>query len=128
MLSFNQWLKNKNILKEENNLVFFFKKDKTLYGAPESSRLTFARMKNPEDDDADWSKEATFSAYDLEKSSDKPSKNLFGSKDLEKIQVIDQEKAEKELAKKGKKMPDFSDSDEPVDEELSITHPLKGVG
>ena len=35
---------------ETNNLVLFFKKDKEIYGAPESSRVIFARMKNPKDE------------------------------------------------------------------------------
>jgi hypothetical protein len=99
---------------EDHDLVFFFKKDKVIYGASENSRLTFARMKNPEPEDKKWSKEANFSAYNLEE--EKPNEIVFGSKDLKSIQIIDQEKAEKELDKKGKKMPAISDSNAEIDE------------
>jgi hypothetical protein len=105
---------NKKCIVEDNDLVFFFKKDKVLYGASENSRLTFARMKNPDDEEKTWSKDATFSAYNLEE--EKPSEAVFGKKDLSKIKVIDQEKVEKELDKKGKKMPSFSDSNTELDE------------
>lgn len=103
----------KNIL-ESNGLILFFKKDKKIYGAPESSRLVLARMKNPEDkSDKEWGREANFSAFDLEDSTDgKFKKVMFDYKDLEKIEIIDQEKAEKELAKKNKKMPDIDDEEE----------------
>ena len=105
---------NKKCLMEDHDLVFFFKKDKVIYGASENSRLTFARMKNPEPEDKKWSKEANFSAYNLEE--EKPNEIVFGSKDLKSIQIIDQEKAEKELDKKGKKMPAISDSNAEIDE------------
>lgn len=105
---------NKKCLLEDNDLVFFFKKDKILYGASENSRLVFARMKNPESEDKKWSEDATFSAYNLEE--EKPNEVVFGSKDLDKIKVLDQEKAEKELDKKGKKMPSMSDSNSEIEE------------
>jgi hypothetical protein len=105
---------HKKCLMEDNDLVFFFKKDKVLYGASENSRLTFARMKNPEKEEKQWSKEATFSAYNLEQ--EKPNEIVFGSKDLKSIEVVDQEKVEKELDKKGKKMPAISDSNSELDE------------
>lgn len=105
---------NKKCLMEDNQLVFYFKKDNVLYGASENGRLTFARMKNPEAEDKKWSKDATFSAYNLEEK--EPNEVVFGSKDLKNIKVIDQEKAEKELEKKGKKMPAVSDSNTEIDE------------
>jgi hypothetical protein len=105
---------NKKCLMEDNELMFFFKKDNVLYGASENSRLTFARMKNPEKEDKNWVKDATFSAYNLEE--EKPNETVFGKKDLEEIKVIDQEKAEKELNKKGKKIPSVSDSNSELDE------------
>jgi hypothetical protein len=102
------------VLLEDNGLVFFFKKDNTIYGATENNRLTFSRMKNPEKEDENWSKEASFTAVNLE---DKElSKNIFNKKDIEQIEIIDQEKAEKQLTKKGKKLPQISDSDNQVDE------------
>lgn len=105
---------NKKCLIEDNDLVFFFKKDKILYGASENSRLTFARMKNPEPEEKTWSKDATFSAYNLE--AEKPNEIVFGPKDLEKIKILDQKKVEKELNKKGKKMPSISDSNSEIEE------------
>jgi hypothetical protein len=113
------WDNNENKLKtkvllEDNGLVFFFKKDKRLYGATENNRLIFARMKNPDKEEKEWAKEATFTAVDLENK--ELSKNIFSNKDLEKIQIIDQETTEKQLQKKGKSIPDLSDSDDKVDE------------
>lgn len=105
---------NKKCLMEDNDIVFFFKKDKVIYGGSENSRLIFARMKNPEKEEIKWSKDATFSAYNLEE--EKPSETVFNKKDLDKIKILDQEKAEKELDKKGKKMPSISDSDTDVSE------------
>lgn len=109
---------NLKTLLESNGLVLFFKKDNKIYGAPEQSRLTLARMKNPDDSgDEEWSKEANFSAYDLEDHSEegKFKKVMFNYKDLEKIKIIDQEKAEKELAKKDKKMPEIDEDEEDTD-------------
>lgn len=102
------------VLLEDNGLVFFFKKDKNLYGATENNRLIFARMKNPDKEDKEWAKEASFTALDLENK--ELSKNIFTKKDLEKIEIIDQESAEKQLQKKGKNIPSFSDSDDSLDE------------
>lgn len=105
---------NKKCLLEDNDLAFFFKKDNILYGATENSRLIFAKMKNPDSDEKKWSKDATFSAYNLEE--EKPNEIVFSLKDLNKIKVLDQEKAEKELDKKGKKMPSMSDSNDSLEE------------
>ena len=98
----------------ENDLCLFFKKDGVIYGVTETGRITFARMKNPESkDDENWSKEASFVAYDLEKYDGKNSPmSAFVSNDIVKIKPISQEEAEKELEKKGKKMPIISDDQE----------------
>lgn len=113
---------------ESNGLVLFFKKDKKIYGAPEQSRLVFARMKNPEDEsDKEWGKEANFSAYDLEDSSDgKFKKVMFDFKDLKEIEIVDQEKAEKLLAKKNKKMPEIDEEDE--EEDSNKAHNMINMG
>lgn len=97
----------------ENDLCLFFKKDGTLYGTTETGRITFARMKNPENkEDKDWRKEATFVAYDLEKSEEgHKSMAVLGYKHLSKIKVVSEEQAERELKKKGKKMPVIKDED-----------------
>lgn len=99
---------------KENDLCLFFKKDGVIYGASESSRITFARMKNPETkEDDDWKKEATFSAYDLEASQGEEKKRVpFNYSDVEKLKLISQEQAEKELEKKGKSLPIITDEDQ----------------
>lgn len=104
------WDKNSKIFLE-NDLCMFFKKDGSIYGATESGRITFARLKNPEsqEDDA-WSKEANFTAYDLEKGNN--SMAVFGLDDIKKLEIISQEEAEKQLKKKGKSMPVVKDDDE----------------
>lgn len=106
--------REKKLLKE-SDLCLFFKKDGIIYGATENSRITYARMKNPESkEDEAWKKEATFTAYDLEKSADGTKvKSVFNSEDADKLVPIDQERAEKEMEKKGKKLPSiFEDDDE----------------
>ena len=77
---------------EDENMVFFFKKDNEIYGAPEESRIIFARMKHPDKDDKskNWDKDATFVAVDLKS---KERQSVFGYKDLNKIKIIDREEA-----------------------------------
>ena len=98
---------------QENELCLFFKKDGVLYGATEGGRINFARIKNPESkEDEAWSKDGNFVAYDLEKTSGgEKSMSLFSASDVKNLEMISQEKAEKELAKKGKKMPAISDDE-----------------
>lgn len=99
---------------KESDLCLFFKKDGILYGATETSRITYARMKNPESkEDESWKKEASFTAYDLEKSGDKEKvRRPFSLSDLDEIVPISQEQAEKEMEKKGKKLPSILDDEE----------------
>src|SRR5581483_4126086 len=47
------------------NLIMFFKKNGSIFGAPEESRIVFARMKNPDETPDDWDDEANFNAFDL---------------------------------------------------------------
>lgn len=90
---------------EDNGLVLFFKKEGKVYGSPESSRLVFARMKDPEDGE-EWAKEATFMAYDLgEAAKGNKVQVLFSIKDLKGLDVIDQAEAEKLLSKAGDAKP-----------------------
>ena len=87
---------------EVNGFVLFFKLDNRLYAAPEESRLTFARMKNPDEEtDDNWREEATFLAVDLDKALEgEKSERVFNFDDLEKIKVISQEESEKQLVKR----------------------------
>lgn len=98
----------------EHDLCLFFKKDGRLYGATETGRITFARMKNPEsDEDRAWGKDATFTAYDLERSADGDEKaSVFGAADIVGIKMVDEEEAGRLLGKKGKKLPSISDDDD----------------
>lgn len=76
-----------------DQFVFFFKKDKNYYGADESSRVIFARMKNPDKDSgASWRKNASFSAINLKDSK----QYIFNYSDLKSIKIIDKEEAEKQ--------------------------------
>jgi hypothetical protein len=109
----DKWDKTVSLFKE-NDLCLFFKKDGILYGATETGRITYARMRSPESkEDEAWKQDATFVAYDLTKSADgSKSMSVFNAGDLKKIKMIDQEQAEKELKEKGKTMPVISDEDE----------------
>jgi hypothetical protein len=87
---------------DAQNLILFFTKDKKIYGAPEESRVVFAKMKHPDEDvTKNWVKEASFCAYDLEKAlQGNAVEVVFSIKDFGKIKIIDKEEAEKLLTKK----------------------------
>lgn len=95
----------------ENDLCMFFRKDGVLYGTTESGRITFARMKNPESrEDKEWMKEATFLAYDLDRTaSGEKAMSVFGHEDAEKSKIVSQDEAEREMKNKGKSLPVVSD-------------------
>ena len=81
-------------------LIMFFKKDDKVFGAPEESRIIFARMKNPEEDDVGWEDEANFAGYDLMQALQGNSvENLFSAGDLPKIMIINRDQAEDSLMK-----------------------------
>lgn len=89
----------------------FFTRDGSVYGATESGRITFARMKNPESkEDRAWRSDASMVLYDLEKGSD--SKVVVGYDELKDLKIISQDRAEEMLRKKGKDMPSVSEDDE----------------
>lgn len=109
------------MLLDGQNLIMFFTKENIAYGCSEESRLTFARIKHPNPEDADLD-EARFAAINLfDALIGKVTENLFTKKDMKKIKIISQEKCakllEKELKKKGKKaktprVPDTDDDQE----------------
>jgi hypothetical protein len=94
---------NKNQIKAllgDNNFVFFFEKNKEIFGAPEESRLIFARMKNPESVDRTWVNDANFSGLNLNKAlHGEKTENLFNISDLNKIKILNQEEAYDKLSK-----------------------------
>jgi len=91
-----------------NELVLFFKKNNEVYGSPEEGRLIFARIKNPEPGDEKWVDEATFSASNLSKAiKGEEVEQIFGSKDLKDIKIMDEDTALTELAKQTKNVDDI---------------------
>ncbi len=110
-LDFIEWLRFEeaiddgiNELIDGRGLILFFKKGNEVFGAPEESRIMFARMKQPrQDDEAGSPMDGGFLAFNLLKSlMGDPSPNMFGSGDLNKIHVIDRDDAEKHLKTKVK--------------------------
>lgn len=91
---------------EDGDLVLFFKKDDSLYGAQEGARVVFATMKHPDEDTPkNWAKDANFVALDLSKAVEGLLvKRMFGYKDINKIDVLEKEDVYKELVKKSEKV------------------------
>lgn len=87
------------------NLILFFKKGEGIYGAPEDSRVVFARMKSPDEETPEgWGDDANFVALDLLKALvGQNSQSVFGQKDLEDINVLDKDIIRKLLMKKNVK-------------------------
>jgi hypothetical protein len=96
--------KIKNLL-DNQNLIMFFTKNNKLFGAPEESRIVFAKMKNPEGDEDmpdNWEDEANFMAHDLMNAlTGQTTENIFTAKDLPLIKVLDRNQIEKQLMSKG---------------------------
>lgn len=93
-------------LLDKNGLILFFKKDDDIFGAPEDSRLVFAKLKNddPEDDDPmmpAFRDEAKFLGINLLKSMfgspDDSVQTMFGNNDIPKIKVCDRDEVVKLL-------------------------------
>ena len=111
MTTWDYWLLKERFLNEENpsrkidmlldgqNLIMFFLKDKIVYGCPEESRMTFAKIKRPnkEDTDLDQARFAAINLYDALLG--KTTENLFTKKDIKKIEIIEQNKCAKLLKK-----------------------------
>ena len=99
-------------LLDVNKLLLFFKKDGDVFGSGEDARVTFAKMKKPDEDlPSGWVEEASFTAKNLTKELEgNPSNHVFGHKDLKDMKVIDREEAEsilnKQANKKGEKIQD----------------------
>ena len=86
---------------DTNDLVIFMKKDGKIYGAPESGRVIFAKMKNPDEDlPDDWAKDASFTVFDLEQAlKGRKVQAVICYKDLASLKIIDEDAAIKALAK-----------------------------
>lgn len=94
--------KNIHDLLDKNQMILFFKKDGDLYGAPEESRIVFARLKNgDEDEDAGFKDEAQFLGINLLKAligdPEESTETVFKQKDIPHIQVCDRDHAVKTI-------------------------------
>lgn len=99
----NKQQKEKQIrnLVDGQGMLLFFKFHDEIFGCGEDGRIVFARIKNPDKNDKEWGKEASFSALNLSKTVEgENSSSIFGKKDLNKMKIIDREEAVKELCKK----------------------------
>lgn len=79
---------------DENGLLLFFTKDKSCFGAPEQSRLIFAKLKSDdsgcEEEEEGWRDEASFAALNLQDALNGDKKqHIFSNKDLDSIKIID---------------------------------------
>jgi hypothetical protein len=92
------------LLDRTGEFVFFFEFEKSVYGAPEDSRIVFAKLKHPDEDMVGKAKEeANFIAVNLDKIIEgQGTQRIFGIKDVGKIHVIDKETAAEKLGKKAK--------------------------
>ena len=94
---------------DNGDYVLLFKKDKDYFGGGEDSRVVFAKMKDPNDEDAPsgWDEEASFSADNLlKKLKGEPAQNIFDKKDLKKIKIVDREEIIDKLHKEAEKLGD----------------------
>ena len=100
-----------NNLLDNHNLILFFRRGDDVFGAPEESRLVFAKMKDDKDEDEispNWKDDASFIALNLLQSilGDNPVQSMFGPKDIKQIKIIDRDEAARIMSdqkKKGKK-------------------------
>ena len=75
-----------------NELCFFFVKDGGVYGGPEDSRMSFARMKSP--DPGEEMDDGDFMGISLDDIlGDSPVHRLFGKPDIDDLEILDQETA-----------------------------------
>lgn len=78
-----------------NGLILFFKRGEEVFGAPEDSRVIFAKLKSGDEDDPmapGFRDEARFMAMNLMKSlAGEPVETMFGHKDLDGLKVCDRE-------------------------------------
>ena len=97
----DQQLHEENLkdLLDNSNLIFFFSKKGEIYGAPEQSRLVFAKLKcDPKDDDSGWREEANFAAINIKNAiNGEQVQKLFTQKDLKSIKVLNKDDVYKKL-------------------------------
>jgi hypothetical protein len=92
----DQQKKKIKMMLDNGSLLFFFRHNKEIYGASEGSRVTFAKMKDPDDEDhtPGWMKEAMFTATNLTKlGQGEQVQTIFSEKDLKSIDVLSKDEA-----------------------------------
>ncbi len=92
-----------NNLLGQNRLVIFFKRGDDLFGAPEESRILFAKLKSEDDDIKHVRDEVQFIAMNLFNSFVEPNNVVMGSNDVDKLKVVDREEVVDALMKMLKK-------------------------
>jgi hypothetical protein len=99
-----------NDLLDKHELILFFKKGDDYFGAPEDSRVVFAKLKTDTEDDPmmpGFRQEARFPAFNLVKflsnDPERSTESVFGIKDLPKITVCTREEAVDNMMKFSKK-------------------------
>jgi hypothetical protein len=99
-----------NDLLDKHELILFFKKGDDYFGAPEDSRVVFAKLKTDTEDDPmmpGFRQEARFPAFNLVKflsnDPERSTESVFGIKDLPKISVCTREEAVDNMMKFSKK-------------------------
>lgn len=116
---------NKEIEKivDSNQFLLFFKSKGSIFGTGEDGRVTFARIKNPDDDTiTGWDEEANFAATNLTKLvQGEQSSSVFSQKDLKDIKVLDKDKVIEELSK-AKSDKEIADTDSENDDD-NAHHP-----
>lgn len=90
-------------LLDDNQLIFFFKKDKEIYGASEDGRMSFACL-NDKDEPEAIRREVRVHAINLKKSlGGEKSEVMFDRKAMKDIKVLDRDEVESILHKSKKK-------------------------
>jgi hypothetical protein len=87
------------LLLDGQNFTIFFEYEGNVYGATEPHRVTFSKIKSPDEETTEeWIEEAHFLAYNLSESiKGKPVQEIFYENDVKKIDVITKEQAFKKL-------------------------------
>lgn len=100
-LNFRQFCEEEDQLADLlRTFVMFFKRGEDFFGAPEESRIVFAKLKQPDaEDGAKWQDEARFLALNLLTNS----QSVFGLPDLKNLQILDADKVSDLIRKKKKK-------------------------
>jgi len=94
---------------KSQDLIFFFKKGKNIYGGTEENRVMFARLKDKSDKGPPLSldEEPTFSAINIKKLIDElpdseddlqKMEKTFSEEDIKKIKIIDLKEIKEELS------------------------------